>query len=170
MFGIGTWEWVLIIIIALVFLGPDKLPEVARSAGKGMRAVRRALRGLEDEVGDLTRPMADLDPRRVFEDAVREQTQGPPPDPAHAPPAPAADQPPPPEGELGPEDIAGAAAEDEADPPLSAPGVAPVAPMEADGRVASAPPLARPAPAAAPAHEPNGAPADEPADQPEGRA
>ncbi len=140
MFGIGTWEWVLIIIIALVFLGPDKLPEVARSAGKGMRAVRKALRGLEEEVGPITRPMTDLDPRRVFEDAVRERSR---PGDGGASVGP---------DELPPEDVAPAAP-----PPHAAP---PVAPMEADGRVAAGPPLARPE---MPTGGSAGAPATDPA-------
>lgn len=134
MFGIGTWEWVLIIIIGLVFLGPDKLPEVARSAGKGMRAVRRALRGLEEEVGPITRPLADLDPRRVFEDAVREQTS-PQPD-KHPDTAGARD-----ESELAPEDLA---APEPAAPEAAGPTV------EADGRVSSGPPLPAAGPRPAP--------------------
>ena len=50
MFGLGTWEILLILIAALVFIGPSKLPSLARTMGKGMRDVRRAMAGFEDEV------------------------------------------------------------------------------------------------------------------------
>ena len=50
MFGHGTWEILLILIAALVFIGPSKLPSLARTMGKGMRDVRRAMAGFEDEV------------------------------------------------------------------------------------------------------------------------
>lgn len=46
MFGMGTWEIALIFIVALLILGPDKLPSVARSIGKGMREMRRAANDL----------------------------------------------------------------------------------------------------------------------------
>lgn len=42
MFGIGMPELMVILVIALIFIGPGKLPEVARSLGRGMREFRRA--------------------------------------------------------------------------------------------------------------------------------
>nr|WP_320114012.1 twin-arginine translocase TatA/TatE family subunit [uncultured Desulfuromonas sp.] len=42
MFGIGMPELLVILVIALIFIGPGKLPEVARSLGRGMREFRRA--------------------------------------------------------------------------------------------------------------------------------
>ena len=52
----GTWETMIILVIALVFLGPDKLPEVARSIGKGLRTLRRAMSSVEYEVRSMTEP------------------------------------------------------------------------------------------------------------------
>ena len=46
MFGMGTWEIALVLVIALLVLGPDKLPGVARSIGKGLREMRRATNDL----------------------------------------------------------------------------------------------------------------------------
>ena len=54
MFGLGTWEILMILIAALVFIGPSKLPSLARTMGKGMRDVRRAMAGFEDEVRKAT--------------------------------------------------------------------------------------------------------------------
>jgi TatA/E family protein of Tat protein translocase len=42
MFGIGMPELLLILALALIVLGPKKLPELARALGKGMAEFRRA--------------------------------------------------------------------------------------------------------------------------------
>lgn len=42
MFGIGFQELLLIFIIALIVVGPNKLPEMARTLGKGLAEFRRA--------------------------------------------------------------------------------------------------------------------------------
>lgn len=41
MFGIGTTEFLLIMVIALIVLGPEKLPQIARSVGKGLSELKR---------------------------------------------------------------------------------------------------------------------------------
>jgi sec-independent protein translocase protein TatA len=41
--NVGPLEILIIMIIALIVLGPKKLPELARSAGKGMREFRNAV-------------------------------------------------------------------------------------------------------------------------------
>lgn len=41
MFGIGSWEFVLIVGLALLLFGPDKLPDFARTIGRFMRDFRR---------------------------------------------------------------------------------------------------------------------------------
>lgn len=50
MFGIGTPELLVILIVALVVLGPKRLPEVAKALGKGLAELRRATSGLTDEL------------------------------------------------------------------------------------------------------------------------
>ena len=36
-------------LVALIFLGPSRLPDAARSVGKGMREFRESLAGITDE-------------------------------------------------------------------------------------------------------------------------
>ena len=40
MFGLGAGEIFLILVLALVFLGPKKLPELAKNLGKGLRELQ----------------------------------------------------------------------------------------------------------------------------------
>jgi Tat protein translocase TatB subunit len=42
MFGLGIWEIVVILVVALLFLGPEKLPKFAGQLGRGLREFRRA--------------------------------------------------------------------------------------------------------------------------------
>ncbi len=50
MFGIGTPELLVILVVALVVVGPKRLPEVARALGKGLAELRRATSGLTEEL------------------------------------------------------------------------------------------------------------------------
>jgi len=49
-FGIGPLEIVLILIVALLVLGPHKIPEIGRTLGKTARAVKKATFDLTAEV------------------------------------------------------------------------------------------------------------------------
>ena len=47
---IGIGELVIVFVIALVVIGPDKLPEYARQLGKALSELRRSTAGLNDEI------------------------------------------------------------------------------------------------------------------------
>jgi sec-independent protein translocase protein TatA len=50
MFGLGTGEIILILLIILIFFGAKKIPELAQGLGKGMREFRKAARDIQDEI------------------------------------------------------------------------------------------------------------------------
>ncbi|HIC43698.1 MAG TPA: twin-arginine translocase TatA/TatE family subunit [Sulfurimonas sp.] len=50
MFGLGGGELLLVAFMALIFIGPKKLPELARSLGKGIREFQKAKDELVDNV------------------------------------------------------------------------------------------------------------------------
>ncbi|MEX2185818.1 MAG: twin-arginine translocase TatA/TatE family subunit [Pirellulales bacterium] len=48
MFGLGAWDMMIVLVIAVLLFG-KRLPEVARSLGKGVTEFRKGVRGIEDE-------------------------------------------------------------------------------------------------------------------------
>ncbi len=50
MFGIGMPELLLILAVALIVLGPKKLPEMARALGRGLAEFRRTTDDVKREV------------------------------------------------------------------------------------------------------------------------
>jgi len=50
MFGLGFGEIVIVAILALVLLGPDKLPEAAKALGKTLQDLKKATDGLKGQL------------------------------------------------------------------------------------------------------------------------
>ena len=59
MFGIGMPELLLILGLALIVLGPKKLPELAKTLGKGLAEFRRATDELKDEFRKMENEVED---------------------------------------------------------------------------------------------------------------
>jgi sec-independent protein translocase protein TatB len=103
MFSLGFGEIVIIALILIVVVGPERLPSVMKNVGKTLRTVRQASRDLRETVGldemmreDVLRPMPP--PRRPPPATVSRQPDPAPPAvaPAAEPAPPAAEPVPPP--------------------------------------------------------------------------
>lgn len=68
MFGLGIGEIMIILFLALILIGPKKLPELAKSLGKGIREFQNATQGLKDQI---TNP----ETTPVVEKSVEEPTE-----------------------------------------------------------------------------------------------
>jgi TatA/E family protein of Tat protein translocase len=84
MFGIGATELVVILVIALLVFGPSKLPELARSLGRGVAEFRRASHDLRQSLMEAAEP----DPKPPHAQTARaEGIRREPPGPAPTPDA-----------------------------------------------------------------------------------
>jgi sec-independent protein translocase protein TatB len=87
-FGIGLPELMVIIVVAVIVFGPDRLPEFARQAGRLVRQVKKFADSARDDIRAELGPdyadfeLTDLDPRRAVQKYVNsvwdEDEAGPP--------------------------------------------------------------------------------------------
>ena len=73
MFGIGMPELVVIMVVALIVLGPKRLPEAARGLGKAFAELRRATSGITEEL-DNAQIMLDEEVRAAERNARANST------------------------------------------------------------------------------------------------
>jgi len=70
MFGIGTSELILILVVALLIIGPRELPRIGREVGKAFRSFQRAA---DDVKESIVREIEDAG--KEVKDAVEEETK-----------------------------------------------------------------------------------------------
>ncbi len=81
MFGVNGWEIVLLALIAVFVLGPDRLPEYAAKLAHGIRRLRVMAEGAKDQLKDQLGPEYEdinwrqydprqYDPRRIVKEAL----------------------------------------------------------------------------------------------------
>jgi len=73
MFGMGTWELLIIMFIVLLVFGSKKLPELAQGLGRGIKEFKKASSEIEDEL-DLNKPLSTS---RPSVDAPEAEDKGP---------------------------------------------------------------------------------------------
>ena len=121
--SVGAPEIIVILLVALIVLGPSKLPEAARSVGKAMAEFRRVTAGFQAEVRD----------------ALQEPVSATPP---AASPAPA------PEVSVEPVDVPPPQPPADAVPPPVSPEIVPLAPPTIEAPPAARDPQVPPEPTA----------------------
>jgi sec-independent protein translocase protein TatA len=65
--SIGPGELIIVLVIALIVLGPKRLPEVGRSVGKGMREFKDSLSGINMDDDDEDDPKPRRQPAKTAE-------------------------------------------------------------------------------------------------------
>ncbi|OGP25530.1 MAG: hypothetical protein A2X93_08805 [Deltaproteobacteria bacterium GWC2_56_8] len=68
MFGIGLTELIVILVVALIFIGPEKLPGIARTLGRAFNEFRRAGDELKKSIAGIE-PEEGKRPRKAGADA-----------------------------------------------------------------------------------------------------
>ena len=61
-FGIGIWEIVILLVVALLIFGPKRLPEMGRSLGRGLREFKDSVTGKDHDDERLELPGLEEDP------------------------------------------------------------------------------------------------------------
>ena len=103
MFEIGIWELVLIMVIALIVIGPERLPGMARNVGRWVGKARGMVRSVKAEIDRelaaeelqrvLSKQAASVDPFEMIEKSATPASAPTPTDttaPEQSPSAPAA--------------------------------------------------------------------------------
>ena len=93
MFGLGFGEIIVILFLALIFIGPKKLPQLARGLGRGLREFQKAKGDLLTEMNRVEEPVKDAvestrttlrktesDLKAAVENSVEEKVQATPSD------------------------------------------------------------------------------------------
>jgi sec-independent protein translocase protein TatB len=74
MFGIGMPELLVIAALALLLIGPKKLPQIAKSLGKTLGELRKAADDLKDTISSEIDPIRDEIPdKRELEEALKKK-------------------------------------------------------------------------------------------------
>ena len=69
-FGIGMFELIMIAIIALVVMGPERLPAAMREVAKWMKQVRHVSNEFKSQFSEELKMLDELNPRRILNEAL----------------------------------------------------------------------------------------------------
>ncbi len=79
MFGLGMGEIVIILVLALILLGPKKLPDAAKQLGKGLRDFRKATEDLKSQFETELYSSDNKPAKPTLVEPPRPPTEGEPP-------------------------------------------------------------------------------------------
>jgi sec-independent protein translocase protein TatA len=78
MFGIGFQEMLLILVVVLIFFGPKRLPDLAKSLGKGLAEFKKASEEVKKSIDEAMKEEAPKEEAAKEETAKKETTPRPP--------------------------------------------------------------------------------------------
>ncbi|HRW17611.1 MAG TPA: twin-arginine translocase TatA/TatE family subunit [Dermatophilaceae bacterium] len=81
MFDINGWEVIVLVVVAVIVLGPERLPQYAAKLGQGVRTLKQMADGARSQLKDQLGPEFDdvnwrqydprqYDPRRIVREAL----------------------------------------------------------------------------------------------------
>jgi len=76
MFGMGPQEILIVLVVALIFIGPKRLPEIARTLGKGFGELKRAMDDVKGQV-DLESMIRDSEDVSTDEESPNKDEESP---------------------------------------------------------------------------------------------
>jgi Tat protein translocase TatB subunit len=77
MFGIGLPELLIIAALALILIGPKKLPDLAKSLGKTLGELRKATDDVKETILEEIKPVKDEMPNKwELEEALKKKFMG----------------------------------------------------------------------------------------------
>lgn len=85
--SINGYEWLVLVVVALVLIGPERLPSYAAQLGRVVRELRRMAQGaserVREEMGEDLEGLTafdprQYDPRRIIRDALADPTTAQP--------------------------------------------------------------------------------------------
>lgn len=54
--NIGGGELLVVLFLVFIFFGPNKIPEIGKNLGKGLRELRKAMDGVKKDIENVTKP------------------------------------------------------------------------------------------------------------------
>ena len=74
--NLGTSEIVMILFVVMLLFGANKIPELAKGLGKGMREFKDATNGIQREIQDSARKM-EQEAKKITQDVTKDVTDDP---------------------------------------------------------------------------------------------
>lgn len=71
MFGIGFQELLLIMVVALIVLGPQRLPEVAKSLGKFYREIKGSIDDVKESITKDVSALKNIQEEQIYDAKVK---------------------------------------------------------------------------------------------------
>jgi len=83
MFGIGFQEMLIILVVVLIFFGPKRLPDLAKSLGKGIAEFKKASEEVKKSIDEAVKEETEKEDTVKKEEAAKTEPPG-----AASPPSP----------------------------------------------------------------------------------